>query len=563
MSDFSLMPTISITRSKFTRKPTVKTSFKLGDLIPIRRPIEVLPGDTFNDNLNSLIRMSTPIAPIMDNIYYDVFVFFVPSRLCWKNFKKFMGEADNAGIEETEYYIPKVDIGGDAAIGLGTIGDYMGLPHVSGDKETKVSVLPLRAYKLIYNRWFRDQNLIPKEVEYNDDDTSEESYNIEPLKGAKLSDYFTRCLPYAQKSEPVEIGLSGLARVNADGDSFLNIGIVNDNDNFMFSKRTITGDSIYEEYNESLDDVNDIYYTFRHKSDSAAPHSVIQSTPSVLTYDKRYPLFAKIPDGKTNLVTDLSSASATTINQLRAAFALQRFSEKQCLYGSRYAETLKAFFGVTSPDASLQDPQYLGGKRINVNIDQVLSTAGYSADDTTKVGATGANSVTGNSNSLFTFSATEHGYILILGCARHKQTYGQALNRMWTRDRKFDFYFPTFANLGAQSVKNSELCCLGSDGDDDIFGYQEAWAEYRYEPDMVSGLLNPARDNSLGFWTLANNFAEHPTLAKTFIEQDRENIARCLTTGVNGPDFIADFMFDEVVVRPMPLYSIPGLIDHH
>ena len=536
---FSVMPSVSISRSRFERKNQHKTSFNLGDIIPIYVD-EVLPGDTRSMDMAALVRMSTPIAPIMDNIYLDFFAFFVPNRIVWDHWKEFMGENnESAGIPTTEYSIPYLTDMDGVGFESGSNADYFGLPvdesviGLAGSVVNRISVLPFRGLAKIYNRWFRNQNVIAplavqtgdtNEVlvgEYLNDGYSKfASLKSNVLKASKLPDYFTSALPYAQKGQAVSIPLGTTAPV--------------------LVKNETTG--------AALSSGNTLTLTNNAQVNTT---STIRVSSSGLT------------SWSGSLIADLSNATAATINQLRYAFQLQKLLEKDALYGTRYWEILAAHFGITSPDASLQDPEYLGGKRMNINIDQVLSTAGYEPDETTKTGQPGANSVSGFKGSLFTKSFTEHGYLFILAVARHDQTYGQGINRMWSRSSRYDFYFPVFANLGAQDVKLKEIFALGENTDENIFGYQEAWAEYRYKPSIVSGLLKPSVTNNLGFWTLANNFDAAPTLSQSFIEQDRDNIARALVSGSTGPDFIADFYFRDVAVRPMPVYSIPGLIDHH
>ena len=519
---FSVMPTVSISRSRFERKNQHKTSFNIGDIVPIYVD-EVLPGDTRSMDMAALVRMSTPIAPIMDNIYLDFFAFFVPNRLVWKHWKEFMGENnESAGIPSSEYSIPQVNI--LVSTNKPNLIDYFGLPFIE-ENDVLVSALPFRGYALIFNRWFRNQNLVAP-LAVNTDDTdgvivgSDYAEDLDVQKASKLPDYFTSALPYAQKGSAVSIPLGTTAPI--------------------LVKNETTGAYISAGNTLELRNVS-----------AVNPTSKINVMSSGLT------------SWTGSLIADLSNATAATINQLRYAFQLQKLLEKDALYGSRYWEILAAHFGITSPDASLQDPEYLGGKRMPINIDQVLSTAGYDASSSTEVGQPGANSVSGFKGSLFTKSFTEHGYLFIMAVARHDQTYGQGINRMWSRKSIYDFYFPVFANLGAQDIKLKEIFATGASADDDIFGYQEAWAEYRFKPSIVSGLLKPSSSNGLAFWTLANNFEEAPTLSQSFIEQDRNAISRALVSGENGPDFIADFYFRDVAVRPMPVYSIPGLIDHH
>lgn len=518
---FSVMPTVSISRSRFVRKSQHKTSFNLGDIVPVYVD-EVLPGDTRSIDMAGLVRMSQPIAPIMDNIYIDYFAFFVPNRLVWNNWKAFMGENETAaGIPDFDYSVPPVGNVGSGAASVGSLADYFGIP--TGKKIAhEVSALPFRAYYLIYNEWFRDQNLIaPVPVDKSNGGgviigQNDGFTNLNLRKAAKLSDYFTRALPYAQKGNPVSIPLGRTAPV------------------------VLVGSGVGIQAGQNLINTSAI------DTPGVEEGSGISSA-----------------NGSGTLLTDLSSATAATINQLRYAFQLQKFLEKDALYGTRYWEILAAHFGIKAPDASLQRPEYLGGYRQSINIDQVLSTAGYDDTVAQNVGKPGANSVSGFKSSIFTKSFTEHGFLFIMAVARHDQTYAQGINRMWSRLNRYDFYFPVFANLGAQDIKLKEIFADGSGNDDVIFGYQEAWAEYRYKPSIATGLMNPNVANSLDYWTLANKFSTPPTLSQSFIEQDRNNLARALATGSTGPDFIGDFYFEDIAVRPMPTYSIPGLIDHH
>lgn len=519
---FSTLPTANISRSRFDRDSQHKTTFNLGDIIPIYCDADILPGDTISIDVASLVRMSTPIRDIMDNIYLDYYSFFVPNRIIWQDWKKFMGESDTSGYVKNPPTMPTIDISLSSGITPGCIGDYLGLPvGYTG----VVSSLPGRAYLSIYDRWFRDQNVIaPHKIVLNSesagaylDISTDYSYSSKPLKAAKFSDYFTRALPYAQKGPAVSLPLGTTAR----------IGVIQTNPNASVVVNGV----------QSADSGNGLTYVNATGPAGGTSH----------------PLYA-----------DLANATAATINDLRFAFACQRLLEKDALYGSRYWELINAHFNVKAPDASLQDPEFIAHGRMRINIDQVLQTTGYSDEaGQSSLGAVGANSVTAKKLNLSTYSAVEHGVFMIVAVARHDQTYGQGLHRMWSRRERFDYYWPVFANLGAQEIKNKEIYAKNNNDDDKVFAFQESWAEYRYRPSQCSGLINPAANNSLAFWTLANKFDQLPTLSKSFIEQDRNNIKRALVTGENGPDFIADFYFKATYVRPMPTYSIPGLIDHH
>ena len=541
--NFSVVPSVSISRSKFIRPSQRKTSFKLGEITPIFLD-EVLPGDTRKIDMAALVRMNTPVAPIMDNIFVDYYAFFCPNRLLWTHWKEFMGENNtSAGIYVgTEYTIPTIDLFVDD-VSPGSLGDYLGLPLCSeSDGESlSVSVLPLRMYRIIYNEWFRDQNIIaPVSVSLGDSESSG-SYNDALFLAAKTSDYFTRSLPYAQKGAPVSIPLGTSAPIKAKSIT-------------AASQLSPLGNNLILGHGTSYLPSDELYLGHRGLTDHAVASATItdgggyvSSTNSVTS---------------SNLYVDLSNATAATINSLRFAFQYQKMLEKDALYGTRYWEILNAHFGVQAPDSSLQRPELLGHWRQDINIDQVIQTTGINqtTPGSNSLGQTAAVSVTGGKGNLVTKSFTEHGYIMILAVARHDQTYGQGVERSWTRVHRTDYYFPVFANLGAQEVKKKEIFAQGKSADDEVFGYQEAWAEYRYKPSTVTGFLRP-NVTGLGFYTLANNFTSLPTLGQTFIEQDRSNLARAI--GSFDWDFIADFYFRDVAVRPMPLYSIPGLIDHH
>lgn len=561
---FASMPSVSIARSKFHRTQPHATSFNLGELVVLGFD-EVIPGSTHKVELGSLIRMSTPIAPIMDDIQMDVFSFFVPMRLTWKHWKNFMGESDEAGVSSSTFTVPVIPkVTGSV---INTIADDLGIPAdvwVSGQTSgvTKdISVLPFRGVALIYNRFFRNQNvesIIPVSLEDTVTTTelnylnpgvftfnypSHTSYGSSRLKAYKLPDYFTSSLPYAQKGDPVKIFADdALAPVitgsnHSDGKGFSSLNFATTDTGYSI------GSGIHGLY------VNGSNSPSNLKFDESV-YSSSSISPSSLT--------------PTNLWANLSQSVNATINDLRFAFQLQKALEKDALYGSRYWEVLRAHYAVTAPDASLQDPELLGHIKFDINISQVLQTTGFTDASNTNLGTPGANSVTANKGHLFTASFVEHGYIFHIGVARQKRhTYSQGLNRVWTRTSRFDFYHPVFANIGAQKVFNYEIALNEASNPDDVYGYQEAWAEYRFLPGYNSGLMNPVRSNSLDYWTLADKYSALPTLGPTFLKEDRSNLARALVTGSEGPDFIGSFYLKDTVVNPMPLYSIPGFADHH
>lgn len=528
MKNFAITPSVNIARSKFDRVSTHKTSIMLGDIVPIYLD-EVLPGDTRSIDYGSLIRMATPIAPIMDDIDVELFAFFVPMRLTWNNWKEFMGEnTTGAGFLQNSKTIPWTYVSLDSMLPR-TIGNYLGIPyHATPEDYAEISVLPLRAYHLICNRWFRNQNVeAPVFVSLGDSDADDDtSYDDNPRVASKKPDYFTKSLPYAQKGDPVLLPLGVSAPIVASTEYssptepalFANKSGIKLNGNLLLNS---VGNAVDIQNNSDLTDAT---------------------------------IFA-----------DLTQATAANINQLREAWQLQKALEKDALFGTRYWEILYGHFGVRSPDSTLQDPEFLGGAKININIEQVLQTTGYQASENSGLGAIGANSVSGNKGNLFTKSFVEHGYIMIMAVARHRESYSQGINKLFTRRGRFDFYWPVFANLGAQPVYLREIYAQGGgEGfDAEIFGYQEAWSEYRYKPNLTTGILNPAQENSLDFWTLTSKFDEAPTLSSSFVKVNRNSLSRALTTGENGPDFICDFFFKDTAVRPMPLYSIPGLVDHH
>lgn len=538
---FAENPTnIDMQRSKFVREMTHKTTFNAGDLIPIYVD-DAMPGDTIQMDMASCIRMSTPIYPVMDNAYIDTYFFSVPERLVWNHWKEFMGENTTSKWEqEVEYQMPqiKAPAGGWAK---GTIADYMGVP-------TKVENLSIRAdyfraYCLIWNEWFRDQNLKdPAHINLDDatvTGSNGSTYQTDaqlggmPLKAAKYADYFTTALPEPQKGPDVLLPLGGDAPLKfAKSNTEYNGQTLNE-------QTELIGKQLGAIIKENFDNGNDLVASF-----------ATTGTEKL------------IAGHKSNLVADLSMAGAATVNQLRQAFAVQRWYEKAARAGTRYTETILAHFGVTSPDSRMQRPEYLGGKRWRVNIDQVLQTS--STNTTSPQGNTAAYSLTCDNSSLFTHSCTEHCIIMGLMVVRTDHTYQQGLARKFSRKSIFDFYWPTFANLGEQAILNKEIYAQGTEADDEVFGYQEAWAEYRYSPSRVSGAFRSNYAQPLDAWHYADYYTKQPILSSEWIDETRANINRTIAVQDELEDqFIGDILFKAEWTRPMPIYSIPGLIDHH
>ncbi len=551
-SHFSVNPiNLDIQRSKFVRPSTHKTTFNAGNLIPIYVD-EVLPGDTFKMNMSSVIRMSTPIYPVMDNANLDVYFFFVPNRLVWDHWKEFFGENNSTHWEQpVEYEVPQITApaGGWAK---GTIADYMGIP--TKVENISVQALPFRAYCKIWNDWFRDQNLKDPAMISMDEtttagaNTGDYVTNAEkgalPLKVAKYHDYFTAALPEPQKGPEVTIaGATGTYPVKAIANKYTeqNAGM-----SIAFTTHNLSASA----YNKDHP-----LYAKANEGSNIKKAIAFQGSSSGQTHDEWAPA---------NLWVDMSAGgTATSINALRQAFAIQRLYEKNARGGTRYIEIIKAHFGVQSPDARQQRSEYLGGTRVPINMDQVVQTSN-SGDGITPQGNTAAYSLTAFNESMFTKSFTEHGYIIGLACIRTEHTYQQGIERFWSRKKMLDYYFPTLANLGEQAILNKEIYAQGNAKDDEAFGYQEAWAEYRYKPSRVSGAMRSNYQATLDAWHYADKYTQQPILSSEWIDETSANIDRTLAVQSTTEDqFIADFYFACEATRPMPLYSIPGLIDHH
>lgn len=561
-SHFSLTPTVNIGRSKFDRSFDMKTTFNTGDLIPIYCS-DVLPGDSIKMRMSEIVRMQTPIAPVMDNAYMDTYFFFVPNRLIWDHFKAFMGENDTAPWTQTNTYeVPQI-VAPSAGWKKGSLADYFGYPTEVGSY--KASALPFRAYVKIWNDWFRDENLKnpcymstgDSDITGTDKTTLGASYDYvvdtekgaAPCKAAKLHDYFTSCLPGAQKGTAVNIPLGQTAPI--------------------ISGEPSSVDPLYP-YDSSFEGKP---LQWLRVGASGGQFNNADDYTERLAQTKSMALFA-----------DLSNALGATVNQLRQAFAIQKYYEKDALYGSRYIESVRAHFGVVNPDFRVQRSEYLGGKRVPININQVIQTDATSKGlvptnkkdaDTgqyyttwaetglTPQGNAAAYSVTQDADeNLFNHSFTEHGWIIGLAVIRTDHGYQQGLNKMFIRKSKWDFYTPEFANLGNVGVVNKEIYLDGTSADNEVFGYQEAWADYRYQPNIVTGEMRSNYAQSLDIWHWADDYSTRPYLDSDWIDEPTENVER--TLAVQEQDqFFGDFYFGAIWTRPMPLYSIPGLIDHH
>ncbi|AXH74680.1 MAG: major capsid protein [Microviridae sp.] len=518
---FANVPKADIERSKFDRSHGHKTTFNAGELIPVYVD-EILPGDTFHMKSTAFARLSTPLKPVMDNMYLDTHFFFVPTRLVWNEFQRFMGERTTPEEDNTGITVPKALLDIKAGtLPIYTLANRMGVPISSNAGSTLcfVNMLPFRAYQLIWNDWYRDENLQqPLTIVKSGTGDSALWQTFACMKRNKRRDYFTSCLPWPQKGDPVYVPLGTSAPV-----------VTND--------KAITIQAFGQNADKSI---------------------VMAGSSNALTYggtqigtnnDATFGI-------ESGLYTDLTSATAITINDLRTAFQVQRLLERDARGGTRYIELILSHFGVHSDDARLQRPEYLGGGSSPVNINPIASTAptaeqpqGALAAFGTAVGAAG-----------FSKSFTEHGYIIGLCSVRADLTYQQGLERMWSRTTRYDFYWPALAHLGEQGVLNSELMVTGSATDSQVFGYQERYAEYRYKPSRVTGEFQSAVTTSLDVWHLAQEFATLPGLNSQFIEENPP-IDRIVAVP-SEPDFLMDVWFSLQCERPMPVYAVPGLIDH-
>nr|DAS47350.1 MAG TPA: Major capsid protein [Microviridae sp.] len=549
---FNQIPEMKASRTRFNRDQTILTTFDSGKLIPFYVD-EVLPGDTFSVDTSAIIRMTTPKYPVMDDAFIDFYYFYCPNRILWDNFKQFMGEVEGTPwAPEKSYNVPQITISGsqgNPAPYEESILDYMGIPTKIKNVFT-VNALPIRAYVKIWNEFFRDENvgnaatIKTDNGNVNYQDGREEDQTEEILKKAigggrclpvnKFHDYFTSCLPYPQRGPEVTLPMTGNAPI-----------------------RLGSPDGNYQNFAGSVEMVVD-------QHGSSTPGSLIYGNTNNTPGEKKSMQFTGVE--KTThetgaggwMYADLASVTAATINDLRKAVAVQQYYEALARGGSRYREQVQALWNVVISDKTVQIPEYLGGGRYHVNMNQIVQTSGQQTNTDTPIGETGAMSVTPVNESSFTKSFEEHGFVIGVCCVRHNHSYQQGLERFWSRMDKLDYYVPQFANLGEQPVKKKEIMLTGTTEDEKTFGYQEAWADYRMKPNRVSGKMRSNATGTLDFWHYADNYSNVPTLSQEWMAEGKKEIARTLIVQ-DEPQFFGAIRVTNKTTRRMPLYSVPGL----
>lgn len=551
---FLQIPEMHASRTRFNRDQTILTTFDSGKLIPFFVD-EVLPGDTFQVDTTAIIRMSTPKYPVMDDAFIDFYYFYTPNRILWDDFKHFMGEVEETPWMPTvAYKVPQIKINGTAekpAPNEKSILDYMGVP-TKINKTFTINALPIRAYVKIWNEFFRDENVDNAAVLKSDNADVTYSFEEEAtetlekdLKNAvlggnllpvnKYHDYFTSCMPYPQRGPEINLPMSGNAPIYwADGTNdplviadLLNTGIW----------KTGVGGYLYRTGNEIM--------TQNYENVTEKARAVLGTFNGSVKMGEQ-------------MTADLSAVTAATINDLRNAVAVQQYYEALARGGSRYREQVRALWDVTISDKTVQIPEYLGGGRYQVNVNQIIQTSGQQTENDTPIGETGAVSVTPIRESSFTKSFEEHGFVIGVACVRHNRSYQQGLERFWSRRDRLDYYVPQFANLGEQPVKKKEIMLTGNTTDEETFGYQEAWADYRMKPNRVSGLMRSNATGTLDFWHYADVYDKVPTLSQEWMAEGKAEIARTLIVQ-SEPQFFGAVRVANKTTRRMPLYSVPGL----
>lgn len=560
---FNQIPKMEASRTRFNRDQTILTTFDSGKLIPFYVD-EVLPGDTFNVDTSAIIRMTTPKYPVMDDAFIDFYYFYTPDRILWENFKHFMGEVEGKPWKPTkEYKMPEIIVSGTNEKPKpeeGSILDYMGVPTKIKDSFS-INALPIRAYVMIWNEFFRDENVGNEavwkdddaDVTYNMDDESQAGVGFNPtaydmairnaIKGGnllpvnKFHDYFTSCLPYPQRGPEVTLPMQGNAPIRLTG------GLDNEYEDFPSAVEMILGVTSASNKAGSL--------VYGQTTGEPGEKKRMQFTGTEMSSGE---------SGVGGLMyADLASVTAATINDLRNAVAVQQYYEALARGGSRYREQVQALWNVIISDKTVQVPEYLGGGRYHVNINQIVQTSGQQTNEDTPIGETGAMSVTPINESSFTKSFEEHGFVIGVCCVRHNHSYQQGLERFWSRKDRLDYYVPQFANLGEQPVKRKEIMLTeDSITNEQTFGYQEAWADYRMKPNRVSGKMRSNATGSLDFWHYADNYKAQPMLSQEWMTEGKKEIARTLIVQ-DEPQFFGAIRVANKTTRRMPLYSVPGL----